>query len=101
MGASWRSEGQSRREATGGLLDSTRVRPFSIGWARPGEGPYLETFHQDTNSGAVVIKDLETIAPLVGEDEKRAGLQPQFIEGLGDDHKSLERLAHIAGFQGY
>lgn len=63
---------------------------FTVGRARPGEGPDLKAFCEDANSGAVVVEDFDAVAPFVGEDEKGAGLETLFFETVGDDDESVE-----------
>jgi|TARA_B110000881_G_C18519545_1_gene486798 hypothetical protein len=86
--SSWRASGLSESEAF-----------LPLDGRGQEKVPISRSFHQDADSGAVVIEDLEALAPLVGEDEKRAGLETLFLKGIGDDHESLKGFAHIAGIQ--
>ena len=68
--------------------------------AGPGEGSLFQTLGQHADAGAVVVEDLEAVAALVGEDEKRAALQSPGHDGRGDGGEAVEGLAHVVGLEG-
>jgi len=67
---------------------------------RPGEGALFEALAHHPETGPVMIKKFDPVAPLIGEGEERPALGIFLERFLGECVETIEGLAHVAGFDG-
>ena len=70
-----------------------------LGGGRPGEGAHFEAFFQNTDSSAIVLECLKTVAAFIGEEEQGSGFETLGHELIGEGDEAVVGLAHVAGLE--
>ena len=60
-----------------------------LGGIRPGEGAHFEALFQNTDSSAIVVERLETVAAFVRKEEEGSGLEAFGNELVGESDEAV------------
>ena len=66
----------------------------------PAEAAFFEPFCRDPCAGSIEVEELDAVAVLVSEHEKRVASGNGVVVAVGKFGQAVEGLAHVTGFKG-